>query len=525
MPRTSTLLACAVATILALGCHSASQSVVSVSLTASPPAPDVTTVTLMVDTVSRVFPTPNGLTASPVVFGVFVGKTGKLDVSAMTPATGGCFYSATGTVEVASAGSSPTVALALVHKCTDGGGGSGSGGVSASGGSPGTCGGGAAGTGGAGPGSGGAGGPGTGGAGIGGAGTGGAASGGAGAGGTGAGGSGSGAAGAAGNAGSSGNPPSLAHCTEYDHNAASNPCDLNMNPPVGNWAVRSVAFAPSAPLFVSGSEDGRVKVWNYSGRTLTEEGHVFGSFGFTVYVAFSPDGTYLAAGSRNIVKVWKVSDWSTAWQLTINNEDVYAMAFPDNQHIVIGTDAKNISWLTIGSPTFTSAVVPSVPYSLAASAASGATTLAVGMSSGDTQLLSVTTAGVFTPIKTIAATSDGTSASGMAFTADGQTLAIGSEDALIRFFKAPFAQQDGAALVVDVSMMNSISALAFSPSAKTLASGSYGGGLDLFDLPSRQSRAQNSSLMFSPTAVAFSPTGTTIGVGEFNCGKIAVCAD
>ena len=89
-------------------------------------------------------------------------------------------------------------------------------------------------------------------------------------------------------------PPSLTSCTEYNHNDVNAPpCDDNNG--ISNWEIWSLAFSPDGRLLATAGDDGRVKIWNFDGHTLTASGHVLSTNGQT-YVAFSPDGATLGGG-------------------------------------------------------------------------------------------------------------------------------------------------------------------------------------------------------------------------------------
>ena len=103
-------------------------------------------------------------------------------------------------------------------------------------------------------------------------------------------------------------PPSLTACMEYDHNDANDaPCDDDNG--ISNWEIWSLAFSPDGRLLATAGDDGRVKIWNFDGHTLTASGHVISTNGQT-YVAFSPDGATLVVGSNGKLVTYNTASWT-----------------------------------------------------------------------------------------------------------------------------------------------------------------------------------------------------------------------
>ena len=246
----------------------------------------------------------------------------------------------------------------------------------------------------------------------------------------------------------------------------------------------SIAFSSDGKLLAIGSEgyleqtfdtkNGKVNVIDRGkfvlqdietkvGRSLT--GHLNG----VTSVAFSPDGTTLASGSKNrIIKLWNVE----------TKQEIATLGH--------GVDTNSVAFSVDG--------INSVAFS------PDGKLLASGSSypDNDIKLWNVETK---QEIATFTGHSD--SIYSVAFSPDGTTLASGSRDNTIKLWNVETKQE----IATFTGHLDNINSVAFSPDGTTLASGSYDNTIKLWNVETKQEIATFKGHSDAVCSVAFSPDG------------------
>jgi len=325
--------------------------------------------------------------------------------------------------------------------------------------------------------------------------------------------------------------PSLTKCTEYDHNDPTQPaCDDKMG--ISNWTVWSIAFSPNGRLFASSADDGRVKIWSFDGKTLTNEGHVLSAPGGAYSIAFSPDGTTLAVGHNAGVDLFAVGTWGINGSLDGITTRVLDLAYAADGSVIYAVDGSKqhlFRHAGAGGPPQVMTLLPASGYAVAVSPASAAT-VAVAYTNGSAQLFNATSTAL-TPGMSFGVTTDQSTATTVRFSPNGTLLAAGGADGLLNFWSIPLTSTTPTGS--DIVFMNNTSAqdvnmVAFHPTGTYVgvATGGFGvgGGGSIWDVVSRGNRGRYIGTYYM-TAAAWSPDGKAFALGEVTCGKVAVCID
>jgi WD40 repeat protein len=323
--------------------------------------------------------------------------------------------------------------------------------------------------------------------------------------------------------------------------------------PGNSRVLDSVAFSPNGTILAVAATNSAetVTLWSLSNparlRQLSQPLTISSDAGVDS-LAFSPDGKTLAVGTRGggdtgiigAVTLWSLSDPAHLRQisqpLTIGSGSFgYSVAFsPDGTTLAAGASASDGGTVTLwdisnpAHPRQISQLLTADTGTLVGSLAFSpdGTTLAAGSSGGTLTLWSLPSAAL--PAST---TGNGSTADSVAFSPNGTTLAVGTNDSsgsgtvtLWNLSSPTRPHQLSRPLTAD----NNVGSVAFSPDSKTLAVGdldsSHPGAITLWNLSNPAHPRQISQFGQPPpsgfttlaetmNSVAFSPDGTTLAVG------------
>jgi WD40 repeat protein len=320
--------------------------------------------------------------------------------------------------------------------------------------------------------------------------------------------------------------------------------------------IRTLAFSPDGKTLASGGEDGTIRFWD------TETGEAVGTLIDSEQrviwdLAFRPDGQQLAAASVDAVQLWDRATGTAGLALSSDVGLVTYVAFsPNGKILAAGTGFGPI---TLWDPVTGAAIGPTLTGHTAgitslAFSPDGAILLSAG--DGTVRFWDVTEEGGRAQGEPFA-TEQGEEQGSLfhaALSPDGTTLATAGPDGTIRFWNAASRQPigdplrghdaavnriafspDGTSLfsagadnwirqwevathrliAEPLTPVGSVVALALSPDGTILASGGDDGSIQLWDVAPEPgnfaSLLRHTAVL---TAIAYSPDGTTIATGD-----------
>lgn len=303
--------------------------------------------------------------------------------------------------------------------------------------------------------------------------------------------------------------------------------------------VNALAFSPDGKMLASGSTDKTVQLWNTATGahlvTLTE--HLSGIAALT----FSPDGSTLASGSTDgTIRFWDTATGDalsnlitghTQWvkALTFSADSLTLVSVAFNGAITfwdLETSKKTALQMAGDQDLLRGLAFSPDGTKLASVGATGDIFFAAGFGQCITTPVSDGVIRI-TDVKTGRELTKTNGYGGiLAFSPDGKTVAA-RHGASIRLWDTETGKTFDISLVdpaneTDVSLYNTIDVLAFSPDGKRLASGTWGGDLQIWN--SETGEALNTFHRAKPQkghhgrdtirTLAFSPDGAMLAVGS-----------
>ena len=272
--------------------------------------------------------------------------------------------------------------------------------------------------------------------------------------------------------------------------------------------IRSVAYSPDGTLVAAGTGNGSVQLWEVKrGRllaTLLQPGSWRGVDG----LAFSPDGRIIASGSQDKIQLWDVENQTHLKTLQGHKGRIFSLEFsPDGKTLASGAEDITVKlWEVTTGKNFSTFQHSREVFSVAFSP-DGDTLMAVA--SNSVNLWSIST-----EIK-IATLGNSKHTRTAIYSTDGSTLVSGEE---------------GRATLWDVETRKKIGAfkhkgwidsIAYSPDGTMLATaavGRFGGTYGTVKLWAVSTGANFASLQGhtqKKSVVAFSPDGSTLAMGQW----------
>jgi WD40 repeat protein len=269
-----------------------------------------------------------------------------------------------------------------------------------------------------------------------------------------------------------------------------------------DW-VSSVAFGADSRYILSGSVDKTVKVWELSNEeTAPPVGHTRQ----LNTLAVSADGKRLATGSDDrTIKIWDMESGRELFTLTDHSEKVTAVAFsPDGKKLVSGgEDRKMRIWdLETKKPvsTFDCENVPLILF-----APKGDKFFAWFRRQGVSNL-TANTAQVFEANgkELSSLTERDKDVRCLNFTLDGEMVAMGTADGIVRFWIVAKSERVGGDMPAH---QDGVSDLAFTPDKSKLITGANNSEIKVWDLKKREAIKTFKAYPGDLLTLAVSPDG------------------
>lgn len=291
--------------------------------------------------------------------------------------------------------------------------------------------------------------------------------------------------------------------------------------------VGPVAYSPDGALLAVGISN----VINLRDPATLEEfepsRQLAGHTGKLFTLAFSPDSALLASGAidENTVRVWDVASGRQLRALSDHAGWIRAVAFaPDGKTLASGSFDSTVKLWDVASGDLLHTLSGHTAFISTVAFAPDGKTLATSSADGRVLLWDVASGAQRTGFSFEPAPNLNTGAplwaTGLAFSKDGATLAVGSEDGSIVLVDAGSGANRSTLLGHSGIVVSR--ALVFAPDGKTLASGSFDGTVRLWDVASGAQTAELREHGLRVLALSFSPDGARLASSSDQSGQLIV---
>ncbi|KAF1965715.1 HET-R [Bimuria novae-zelandiae CBS 107.79] len=271
--------------------------------------------------------------------------------------------------------------------------------------------------------------------------------------------------------------------------------------------VNSVAFSPDSTRLASGSRDNTVKIWDASsGACLsTLKGHS----SHISSVAFSPDSTQLTSGSEDkTVKIWDASSGACLSTLEGHSSHISSVAFsPDSTRLASGSCDNTVKIWDASSGACLSTLKGHSHWVNSVAFSPDSTRLASGSCDNTVKIWDASSGACLLTLE-----GHSNHINSVAFSPDSTRLASGSKDKTVKIWDA----SSGACLSTLKGHSHWVSSVAFSPDSTRLASGSCDNTIKIWDPSSSACLSTLEGHSHWVNSVAFSPDSTRLVSGSSN---------
>jgi len=287
--------------------------------------------------------------------------------------------------------------------------------------------------------------------------------------------------------------------------------------------IGGMAFGPTGTLVTAGA-DGRLQVWNVAGGTVAQT--LTGHTDRVTDVAANPNGTSFASASWDgTVRLWAAASGAAVQTLSFGGQVEHVAFSPDGSRLAAGglnpggagglqglirvwdaADGRSLMSLELFGP------VSGIAFTSSA-------TLAVATQDQDCTLaggaVELYTVGSSDPIRVL--TGHSGSLDALAVSPDGSQVAAGGQESLCSGSAVIWLWNAGDGSLLRTFVLGSetrITDLAFSPNGSLLASSSMDGTVRLWDVNSGAALAAQSGPGWSMGSLSFRPGGALIASGS-----------